>query len=77
LLMKSFKYLKRYWRCDIKGAETGLLAGKTVGIKDNIGVAGVPMMNGSKMLEGFTPEFDATLVTRILDAGVMIRKVYF
>ncbi|ESP00305.1 hypothetical protein LOTGIDRAFT_225908 [Lottia gigantea] len=57
------------WKCDIQGAKEGKLAGKTVGIKDNIGVAGVPMMNGSKLLESYTPEFDATLVTRILDAG--------
>lgn len=58
-----------YWRCDIKGAEGGLLAGKTVAIKDSIAVGGVPMMNGSALLEGYTPEFDATVVTRILDAG--------
>ncbi|XP_060081369.1 amidase-like [Ylistrum balloti] len=58
-----------YWRCDIKGADSGLLAGKTVAIKDSIAVAGVPMMNGTKLLEGYTPEFDATVVTRVLDAG--------
>ncbi|XP_070558611.1 amidase-like [Ptychodera flava] len=58
-----------YWRCDIKGADTGKLAGKTLAIKDNIPVAGVPMMNGSYVLEGYVPEFDATIVTRILDAG--------
>ncbi|XP_067683834.1 amidase-like [Haliotis asinina] len=58
-----------YWRCDIKGADMGKLAGKTFAIKDNIAVAGVPMMDGSKILEGYTPEFDATVVTRILDAG--------
>lgn len=32
-------------------------------------VAGVPMMNGSSLLEGYIPEIDATVVTRILDAG--------
>jgi amidase len=32
-------------------------------------LAGVPMMNGSSTLEGYTPDVDATLVTRILDAG--------
>ena len=58
-----------YWRCEIKGAASGPLAGKTVAIKDNIGVAGVPMMNGSRVLEGFVPDEDATVVTRILDAG--------
>ncbi|OWF53896.1 Amidase [Mizuhopecten yessoensis] len=58
-----------YWRCDIKGADIGKLAGKTIGVKDNVAVAGVPMMNGNKQLEGYTPEFDATIVTRMLDAG--------
>ncbi|KAL3857308.1 hypothetical protein ACJMK2_011989 [Sinanodonta woodiana] len=58
-----------YWKCDIKGAGQGKLAGKTVGIKDSVAVAGVPMVNGSKLLEGYMPEFDATVVTRILDAG--------
>ncbi len=58
-----------YWRTEIKGARNGLLAGKSVAIKDNICVAGVPMMNGSALLEGYVPEIDATVVTRILEAG--------
>ncbi|XP_027056174.1 uncharacterized protein LOC113683163 isoform X2 [Pocillopora damicornis] len=58
-----------YWRCDIKGASSGKLRGKTVAIKDNTCVAGVPMMNGSRTLEGFVPDVDATVVSRILDAG--------
>ncbi|XP_041349794.1 amidase-like [Gigantopelta aegis] len=66
---KDNPYNAWYWRCDIQSGKKGKLAGKTVGIKDNIAVAGVPMMNGSKLLEGYTPEFDATVVTRILDEG--------
>lgn len=58
-----------YQRCSIKGAPNGLLAGKRIAIKDNVCVAGVPMMNGSSVLEGYVPEFDATIVTRILEAG--------
>src|SRR5947208_996754 len=58
-----------YWKTDIAGAPSGLLAGKTLAIKDNICVAGVPMMNGSSVLEGYVPRGDATIVTRILDAG--------
>src|SRR5215471_1135371 len=61
-----------YWKCDIKGAAKGPLAGKRVTIKDNICVAGVPMMNGSRTLEGYVPDLDATVVTRILDAGGII-----
>lgn len=58
-----------YWRTEIKGASSGPLAGKTVAIKDNTCVAGVPMMNGTSVLEGYVPSIDATVVTRILDAG--------
>jgi len=58
-----------YWRTEITGAQSGPLAGKTVALKDNVCVAGVPMMNGSQVLEGYMPEIDATIVTRILDAG--------
>ena len=58
-----------YWRCNIKGAKSGALKGYDVGIKDPVGVAGIPLMNGSRVLEGFIPDVDATIVTRILDAG--------
>lgn len=54
------------------GASTGKLLGKTVALKDNISLAGVPMMNGATPLAGFVPSFDATVVTRLLDAGVTI-----
>src|ERR1700721_575855 len=58
-----------YWKTNIKTGSEGLLSGKKVAIKDNICVAGVPMMNGSALLEGYVPELDATVVTRILEAG--------
>ena len=58
-----------YWKTDIKGSGKGVLAGKRVAVKDNICVAGVPMMNGSQLLEGYVPEVDATVVTRILETG--------
>lgn len=58
-----------YVKTDIKGAPRGALAGKTIAIKDNVCVAGVPMMNGSSTMKGYTPDIDATIVTRILDAG--------
>jgi amidase len=57
------------WKCQIPGASEGLLAGKTVSFKDHIAVAGVPMSFGSFALEGFIPDFDATVVTRVLEAG--------
>jgi len=58
-----------YVKTSIKGAASGPLAGKRIAIKDNVMVAGVPMMNGSSILEGYVPDVDATIVSRILDAG--------
>jgi amidase len=58
-----------YVKTAIKGAAAGKLAGKRVALKDNVCLAGVPMMIGAKLLEGCVPEVDATIVTRILDAG--------
>lgn len=49
----------------------GPLKGKTFGIKDNISVAGIPCQNGSEMFEDFIPSIDATVVTRILEAGAV------
>jgi amidase len=57
------------WKCHIEGAPDGPLAGKSVSFKDHIAVAGVPMSFGSFALEGFIPDFDATVVTRVLQAG--------
>ena len=58
-----------YVKTSIQGAPSGPLKGKKVAIKDNVMVAGVPMMNGCSILEGYVPEVDATVVARILDAG--------
>ncbi|MDF1599174.1 amidase [Mesorhizobium sp. YIM 152430] len=58
-----------YWRCNIEGSGKGVLKGLNVAIKDAVCIAGLPMMNGSRVLEGFVPDVDATIVTRILDAG--------
>jgi amidase len=56
-------------KTQVKGADAGLLAGRRVALKDNICLAGVPMMIGSSIMEGYVPDIDATVVTRILDAG--------
>ncbi len=58
-----------YVKTEIKGAPRGPLAGKTIALKDNVCLAGVPMMNGASTLKGYTPDVDATIVNRILDAG--------
>jgi amidase len=56
-------------KTEVRGAPYGPLAGKRVVLKDNICLAGVPMMNGASTLEGYVPDVDATIATRILDAG--------
>src|SRR6516162_10296023 len=38
-----------YWRSEIRGAPSGPLAGKTVAIKDNVCVGGVPLMHGTSV----------------------------
>jgi amidase len=57
------------WRCTVKGASRGILAGKKIAVKDNVCIAGLPMRNGSRVLENYVPDVDATVITRILDAG--------
>ena len=59
-------------RCALKGATSGKLSGKRFGLKNNIAVAGMPMNCGSLVLEGYIPDTDATIVTRLLDEGAEI-----
>src|SRR5215475_6875100 len=61
-----------YVTTEITTRGDGPLAGRRVAVKDNIAVAGLPMMNGSAAVEGFVPRRDATVVTRLLDAGATI-----
>lgn len=61
------------WLGPIEGSGAGLLKGKSVGVKDAICVASMPARNGSPLLADFVPEFDATVVTRILAAGGTIK----
>jgi amidase len=63
------KYNAWYYKSEVAGAPSGKLKGKRVALKDNVCLAGVPLMNGASTLEGYVPDVDATIVTRILDAG--------
>jgi len=56
-------------KTSVKGAPGGKLAGKRIVLKDNIMLAGIPMMHGTSLLDGYVPTIDATVVQRILDAG--------
>jgi amidase len=71
------KYNAWYYKSEVQGAPTGRLKGKRIALKDNICLAGVPMMNGASSLEGYVPDVDATIVTRMLDAGgTILGKVH-
>jgi amidase len=56
-------------KTSIKGRAGGPLAGKRVALKDNVCLAGAPMLLGTAFLNDYAPEVDATVVERILDAG--------
>lgn len=47
------------------------LEGMVIGVKDNIHVKGLPTTCASRMLEGFQPLFNATVVERLIDAGAV------
>ncbi|MFB8239459.1 Asp-tRNA(Asn)/Glu-tRNA(Gln) amidotransferase subunit GatA [Kitasatospora purpeofusca] len=55
-----------------KGEELGPLAGVPLALKDVFTTKGVPTTCGSKILEGWIPPYDATLTTRLKDAGVVV-----
>ena len=62
-------------RCTLRGATGGKLAGKRIGLKNNICVAGFPMTCASLILEHYIPDSDATIVTRMLDEGAEINAI--
>ncbi|MFP5318432.1 MAG: Asp-tRNA(Asn)/Glu-tRNA(Gln) amidotransferase subunit GatA [Acidimicrobiia bacterium] len=54
------------------GEDPGPLAGVPVALKDNICTRGVPTTCSSRILEGWRPPYDATVVTRLRAAGALI-----
>jgi aspartyl-tRNA(Asn)/glutamyl-tRNA(Gln) amidotransferase subunit A len=55
-----------------RGEEQGPLAGVPLGLKDIFTTEGVPTTVGSKILEGWIPQYDATVTRRLKAAGVVI-----
>ena len=54
-----------------KGEAVGPLAGVPIALKDNMCTRGVPTTCSSKMLEGWKPPYDATVVERLYAAGAV------
>ena len=55
-----------------RGDAVGPLAGVPVALKDNLCTRGVPTTCSSRMLEGWRPPYDATVVQRLRSAGAVI-----
>ena len=54
------------------GDDPGPLAGVPVALKDNLCTRGVPTTCSSRILDGWRPPYDATVVTRLVRAGAVV-----
>jgi aspartyl-tRNA(Asn)/glutamyl-tRNA(Gln) amidotransferase subunit A len=54
-----------------RGERTGALAGVPVALKDNLCTRGIDTTCSSKILEGWRPPYDATVVERLASAGAV------
>jgi aspartyl-tRNA(Asn)/glutamyl-tRNA(Gln) amidotransferase subunit A len=54
------------------GRDPGPLAGVPVALKDNMCTRGIPTTCSSRILDGWRPPYDATVVTRLREAGAVV-----
>jgi aspartyl-tRNA(Asn)/glutamyl-tRNA(Gln) amidotransferase subunit A len=54
------------------GEKLSVLAGVPLGLKDIVATHGLPTTCGSRVLDGWIPPYDATVVTKLREAGVVI-----
>ena len=59
-------------RARAAGEALGPLAGVPIALKDNLCVRGIPATCASKILEGWIAPYDATVVTRLREAGAVV-----
>src|SRR6185369_3470085 len=62
---KDNKYNAWYYKSEVQGAPSGKLKGKRIALKDNVCLAGVPMMNGASTLEGYVPDAGGTILGKV------------
>ena len=55
-----------------KGEALGVLAGLPIAVKDNLATKLIPTTSGSKILEGWIPPYDATVVSKLKAANMPI-----
>ncbi|HEX5408390.1 MAG TPA: Asp-tRNA(Asn)/Glu-tRNA(Gln) amidotransferase subunit GatA [Gemmatimonadaceae bacterium] len=53
-------------------ADRGALAGMPIAVKDNIATLDLPTTCGSRILDGYVSPYEATVITRLRDAGGVV-----
>ncbi len=69
---RAFNQAARMDAMAAEGATLPPLAGVPFAIKDVLTVQGSPATAGSKILQGYMPPYDATVVTRLEEAGAVL-----
>jgi aspartyl-tRNA(Asn)/glutamyl-tRNA(Gln) amidotransferase subunit A len=63
---------RRWDQAYARGEQVPPLAGIPVAVKDVIATRGVPTTCGSRILEGWRPPYEATVMTRLREAGAIL-----
>lgn len=69
---KKLHFMRQQADFDKRVSVDATLYGLPISVKDNICVHGLQATAGSKILEGYKPTFDATVVSRFLGAGARV-----